>query len=146
MAVYGGTSQAFSFNSDRDGQDISNDNHDTGLQNGWTYSSTFNLDAGFYLLCATYCPSMSAGEFPNNDEDPYELGYSINGTVQSYTLRGIESSPQTHIKTAGVKIWPHQSSSNFTARFCVRKGYSDSDSGGTRGRLHWTIIRIQDYV
>ena len=145
MAVYGLTSQNFEAQSGRDGLDISNNNHDTGLQNGWSTTSQYSLGAGFYLLCACYQTSMDSGEFPNSDEDPFEMSYTINGSVQSSSLRGLESAPQTHIRSSGVKIWPHQSSSAFTCRFCVRKGFTDADSGGTRGRLHWTIIRVQDY-
>ena len=73
------------------------------------------------------------------------MGYSLGGTWQSDTIAGLESNPHTD-KSTSQRVWGVESTSNMTVRIGVRKGSSDSDSGGTRGRLHWTILRIADYA
>ena len=146
MAYYGTIRLNNSNYSSTGGIVISNNsNANSGLQSGWTDTGDISLESGAYLLCATYSPSSIGGEYPNNDEDPYEMAYSLNGTWYSDTFSALEANPHTHKKT-GQRVWPLESASSMTVRIGVRKGTADTDSGGTRGRLHWTVIRIADYV
>jgi len=146
MAYYGGIRLTQTHYSTTGGLSIGNNNNGTsGLQSGWSDTGDITLEAGSYLLCVTYSPSMIAGEYPNNDEDTYEIAYRLGGTWQSDTVSGLESNPHTNTKT-GQRVWAVESSSSMTVRIGVRKGGSDTDSGGTQGRLHYTILRIADYA
>tara|TARA_R100000734_G_C3281961_1_gene75382 strand:+ start:54 stop:494 length:441 start_codon:yes stop_codon:yes gene_type:complete len=146
MALYGRMRLTAYNYSSTSGLTISNANNNTsGLQSGWSDSGDITLEPGSYLLCATYSPSSAGGEFPNNDEDPFEMAYSLGGTWQSDTFSGLESNPHTYLKT-GQRVWAVESTSNMTVKIGIRKGTGDTDSGGTTGRLHWTILRIADYA
>jgi len=146
MAYYGRMRLTAYNYSSTSGMIISNNNNaNSGLQSGWSDTADMTLEPGSYLLCATYSPSSQAGEYPNNDEDPFEMAYSLNGTWQSDTFSGLEANPHTYLKT-GQRVWAVESTSSMTVKLGVRKGTADTDSGGTRGRLHWTILRIADYV
>jgi len=145
MTFYGKHGYSFAQQSGTYGQDISNDNHDSGLQNGWTYTSQLTVEAGMYVLHAHYSPAQGSGDFPGGDEDQYSIGVSKNGSVQDSHMTGREASPVTHLR-AGSRMWVFQETSSFTLRLCVRQGDTDTDSGGTRGRLNWTIHRIGEYA
>ena len=144
MTFYGKLGYSFAQQSGTYGQDISNNNHDTGLQNGWTYTSQVTVDAGMYIVAAHYSPSQASGDFPNGDEDQCSLGVSKNGSVQDSHMTGRESTPATHLRGIS-RTWVFQETSSFTLRVCVRQGDTDGDAGGTRGRLYWTIHRIGEY-
>ena len=145
MPLYGKHGYQFAQQSGTFGQDISNDNHDSGLQNGWTYTSQLTVEAGMYVIQAHFSPSQTSGDFPGGDEDQYSIGVSKNGSVQDSHMTGRESAPPTHLR-AGSRMWVFQETSSFTLRLCVRQGDSDTDAGGTRGRLNWTIHRIGEYA
>ena len=145
MTIYGKHGYSFAQQSGTFGQDISNDNHDSGLQNGWTYTSQLTVEAGMYVIHAHYSPAQGNGDFPNSDEDQYSIGVSKNGSVQDSHMTGREATPVTHLR-AGSRMWVFQETSSFTLRLCVRQGDTDSDAGGTRGRLNWTIHRIGEYA
>ena len=148
MSLYGNTNIAGHLDnySSTYGQTISNNNSaNSGLQSGWSETSQINLSAGGYLISVMYNTSMTSGEYPNNDEDPWEVGIKYNGTWQNNTAGGSESNPQTHLDGGGM-VWPIADSSDFNIRIGVRKGSSDGDSGGTAGRLHWRVIRIAEQV
>ena len=146
MAYYGRIRLTNYNYSGTSGLTIGNNNHaNNGLQSGWSDTNDISLEAGAYLICATYAPSSIGGEFPDNDEDPFEMSYRVNGTWQSDTFSGLESNPHTH-KNTGQRVWPVASTSSMTIGIGVRKGTGDTDSGGTRGRLHWTVLRIADYA
>jgi len=82
MTFYGKHGYSFAQQSGTYGQDISNDNHDSGLQNGWTYTSQLTVEAGMYVLHAHYSPAQGSGDFPGGDEDQYSIGVSKNGSVR----------------------------------------------------------------
>tara|TARA_B100001113_G_scaffold157413_1_gene128724 strand:- start:1421 stop:1858 length:438 start_codon:yes stop_codon:yes gene_type:complete len=145
MAFYGQHGYSFVQQSDTFGVDISNANHDTGLQNGWTYTTQVTVDAGMYVVHAHYSPAQGSGDFPNGDEDQYSIGVSKNGSVQNSHMTGREGTPVTHLRS-GSRMWVFQETSSFTLRVCVRQGDTDGDAGGTRGRLYWTIHRIGEYT
>ena len=145
MTFYGKHGYSFVQQSGTFGQDISNDNNDTGLQAGWTYTSQLTVEAGMYVIHAHYSPAQGNGDFPNSDEDQYSIGVSKNGSVQDSHMTGREASPVTHLR-AGSRMWVFQETSSFTLRLCVRQGDTDADAGGTRGRLNWTIHRIGEYA
>ena len=121
MTFYGKHGYSFVQQSGTFGQDISNDNHDTGLQAGWTYTSQLTVEAGMYVIHAHYSPAQGNGDFPNSDEDQYSIGVSKNGSVQDSHMTGREASPVTHLR-AGSRMWVFQETSSFTLRLCVRQG------------------------
>ena len=61
MTFYGKHGYSFVQQSGTFGQDISNDNHDTGLQAGWTYTSQLTVEAGMYVIHAHYSPAQGNG-------------------------------------------------------------------------------------
>ena len=141
MALYGNTGVKAAWNySSSGGQVISNDSNSTFSETG-----EINLEAGSYLLFVCYMPSMSSGEYPNNDEDPHEIAYKLGSSWQTSTIEAPETNPQTHTKTSS-SLWIESSTSAMTIRFGVRKGGSDGDAGGTRGRLHWRVTKIAEYA
>ena len=141
MAIYGNTGiVALSNYSSSGGQTISNNS-----TSDYSTTSDMNLEAGSYLLFVSYQPSMTSGEYPNSDEDPHEINYKLNGTWSSYSVFSPESQPSTHIKPSSA-LWPISSTSSITIRVGVRKGSSDTDSGGTAGRVHWRVVKIKEYV
>ena len=110
MTFYGKHGYSFVQQSGTFGQDISNDNHDTGLQAGWTYTSQLTVEAGMYVIHAHYSPAQGNGDFPNSDEDQYSIGVSKNGSVQDSHMTGREASPVTHLR-AGSRMWVFQETS-----------------------------------